>query len=182
MAGERRVSAWRRIQLRPSVLRIPVHFASIHVDEPSNKPSMKPTKTILVVEDHAVNRRLIEIMLEKGGYGVVMACDGQRGVEALRRGGVDLVLMDLMMPVMDGLEAMQAIVEQRLDQVPIIAVSANASRGIREQVVEAGFTDYLAKPFTPEILIAKVRQHLPLQVIDEDRAQGGPPAASSPDE
>jgi two-component system, sensor histidine kinase and response regulator len=104
---------------------------------------------VLLAEDNAVNRTLARRLLEKHGHTVVVAENGREALETLEREPVDLVLMDVQMPEMDGLEAMAAIREREKltgAHVPIIALTAHAMKGDREKCLDAGADDYLTKP------------------------------------
>jgi two-component system, sensor histidine kinase and response regulator len=112
---------------------------------------------VLVAEDNAVNQIVVMRMLEKAGHHADLAANGREAVETLARGAYDLVLMDCQMPEMDGFAASRAI---RADEagtgrhVPIVALTANATQGDREQCLAAGMDDYLAKPITQAALMA----------------------------
>jgi two-component system, sensor histidine kinase and response regulator len=113
---------------------------------------------LLLTEDNPVNRKLATALLEKHGYGYVVAENGREALAILKREKVDVVLMDLQMPVMDGFEAIRAIraKEQRDGaHLPIIALTAHAMQGDRERCLEAGADDYVSKPIrTAELLAA----------------------------
>jgi signal transduction histidine kinase/CheY-like chemotaxis protein len=112
---------------------------------------------ILVAEDNAVSQRLAVRVLEKAGHRVDSVSNGREAVEALDRRPYDLILMDCLMPHMDGFEATRAIraAEVGTDRhVPIVALTANAMQQDREQCLSAGMDDYLAKPFTKQALTA----------------------------
>ncbi len=112
----------------------------------------------LVVEDNPTNRLVASKMLEALGIDVSMAEHGGLGVEAARQGGFDLILMDIQMPVMDGLEATRRIraLEGQIAQVPIIGLTANAMSHQREAYVAAGMDGLVAKPISPAALIAEI--------------------------
>ncbi len=114
-----------------------------------------PALRILLAEDGLVNQRVAVGLLERRGHHVVVATNGEEAVKALEEDRFDLVLMDVQMPVMDGLEATQ-IVRQRERQsgvhLPVIAMTASAMKGDREKCLEAGMDDYLSKPIDPEHL------------------------------
>jgi len=105
---------------------------------------------ILLVEDDDLNRKTGELMLEKSGYTVVTAEDGQEAYEKLSNLDFDLIIMDIQMPVMNGLEATKAIrYSVKLGEkakIPIIAMTAYAMSGDKEEFISAGMNDYIAKP------------------------------------
>ncbi|MEM7245307.1 MAG: response regulator [Acidobacteriota bacterium] len=135
---------------------------------------------VLLAEDNAVNQTFIRLLLEKRGHVVVVAGDGRQAVEAVRSSVFDVVLMDVQMPEMDGLEATRAIREERSsEQLPILAMTAHALQGDRERCLEAGMDDYLGKPVRPKELLARLagltrREELP-RALRED---GAAPAVS----
>ena len=113
---------------------------------------------ILLVEDNAVNQKLALRMLARMGYEADLAANGREAVQAVERRRYDLVLMDIQMPEMDGLEATREIVA-RIPQAQrpwIVAMTANAMDSDRQQCLEAGMNDYIAKPIQIEELIAAV--------------------------
>ena len=135
------------------VVAIPSRFVErsepvLPVDEPGLQAPARPPLRILVAEDNDVNQILIDALLTRMGHVVHLVPNGQQAVDAVRRGDYDLVLMDLQMPGMDGLEATQAI--RALDgaraAVPIIAMTANAFEEDRQACLVAGMDDYVAKP------------------------------------
>ena len=111
---------------------------------------------VLVVEDQPANQLLMLRVLERSGYRVVLAADGEQAVQAVESGTFDAVLMDVQMPVKSGLQAAREIRALEHDRgasrTPIIAVTANAVLGDREACLAAGMDDYLAKPFAPQQL------------------------------
>jgi signal transduction histidine kinase/ActR/RegA family two-component response regulator len=116
---------------------------------------------ILLAEDNAVNQRLALRLLEKCGHSVLVANDGREAVEALDRTVVDLILMDIQMPNMDGFEATAAIRARERGaggHVPIVALTAHAMKGDRERCLEAGMDGYLSKPIRREELYAMIEQ------------------------
>jgi CheY-like chemotaxis protein len=112
---------------------------------------------VLVVEDHPVNQKLIVSLLQRSGHTVDVSSDGEEGMARLFAGCYDVVLMDVQMPVMDGLEATRQIrLRESAEQRPharIVAMTANAMQGDREACLAAGMDDYLVKPIkAPELL------------------------------
>lgn len=104
-------------------------------------------KRILVAEDRPGSLELIRTVLETAGYGVIEAMDGQEAVEKAFDNPVDLILLDLQMPKIDGFGVLtQLRRDSRFRDIPIVALTANAMQGDRERVLAAGFSSYIAKP------------------------------------
>ena len=104
---------------------------------------------ILLAEDNPVNQRLARLLLEKQGHGVAVAANGAEALEAVGREVFDLVLMDVQMPVMDGLECTRAIRERERGtarRLPVVAMTAHALRADRERCLESGMDGYVSKP------------------------------------
>ena len=119
-------------------------------------------KTILYVEDNAVNRRLVRDLLQRTTYTLVEAVDGEAGVAKAVEISPDLILMDIQLPKISGLEAMRRIrAEAATANTPIIAITSFAMSGDDQKAKEAGATAYLAKPYSPRDLIALIRKLLP---------------------
>ncbi|HXD11646.1 MAG TPA: response regulator, partial [Anaerolineales bacterium] len=109
---------------------------------------------ILLAEDNAVNQKLALRLLEQMGYRADVASNGLEAVESVARQKYDVVLMDVQMPEMDGLEATRHIVASKPDSHPhIIGLTANAMQGDREACLEAGMQDYIAKPIRVDELV-----------------------------
>jgi two-component system sensor histidine kinase/response regulator len=138
---------------------------------------------ILLAEDNAVNRQLALKLLEKHGHKVVVAENGRQALEALEREKVDLVLMDVQMPEMDGFEATAAIRAKEKTSgghLPIIAVTAHAMKGDRERCLAAGMDDYIAKPIrTPELAKLLDRYSGMPHSADQERPPDSPRDVSS---
>ena len=113
---------------------------------------------ILVTEDNEVNRKVAGHLLEHLGYQADFAVDGSEAVAAVDRRDYDLVLMDLQMPVMDGLEATRRIRARQGRQPHIAAMTAHAVVGDRERCLDAGMDDYLSKPLQIEQLVAALER------------------------
>jgi PAS domain S-box-containing protein len=139
---------------------------------------------VLVAEDNAVNQRVIVRLLEKMGHIPILAYNGQEAVEAYESRPFDVVLMDVQMPVMDGLAATRAIRESEARnpgrrRLPIMALTAYAMRGDRERCLAAGMDDYLTKPVKPEELSAALNRLVGAEATPADRAASA--AVESPD-
>jgi CheY-like chemotaxis protein len=116
---------------------------------------------ILIADDRPSSRELLRLVLERAGYEVVDAEDGQQALERARSESPDLILLDLQMPGLDGYGVLAALrSEKRFETLPVLALTASAMRGDRERIMEAGFTDYLAKPAGPEVLRETVARML----------------------
>ncbi|MBF0254634.1 MAG: response regulator, partial [Candidatus Omnitrophica bacterium] len=111
---------------------------------------------VLVVEDNPVNQKLLSVLLHKIGCDVDLASEGQEGVDKALVGGYDLILMDIQMPVLSGIEATKMIRLKMGPSVPILAITAAAMKAERELGLAAGMNDYLTKPVDVKILKEKV--------------------------
>ena len=117
---------------------------------------------ILIVEDNEMNRDMLSRRLERRGFAIVMAVDGQQGVDLARSEKPDLILMDMSLPVMDGWTATQAIkADAELKDIPVIALTAHAMAGDREKAMGAGCDDYDTKPIELPRLLEKIGKFLP---------------------
>jgi CheY-like chemotaxis protein len=115
--------------------------------------------SLLLVEDNLVNQKLARRLLEKMGHQVALAVNGQQAIEAVRSQGFDLVLMDIQMPVLSGVDATRAIREwEKLSgrHTPIVAMTAHAMTGDAEKFLEAGMDGYVSKPVEIGILRAEI--------------------------
>jgi len=109
---------------------------------------------VLLVEDNKINRRVAEGILNKAGVVVASAENGREALEILNENSFDLVLMDVQMPEMDGLEATRHIrADQRFDGLPVVALTAHAMKGDREMCLDAGMDDYIVKPLNQRKLL-----------------------------
>jgi two-component system, cell cycle response regulator DivK len=120
------------------------------------------SKRILVVEDTEDNRQIVRDLLTSVGYELIEAADGGEGVAMAQAERPDLILMDIQLPVIDGYEATRRIrAVPELAGVPIIAVTSYALSGDEAKTRAAGCDGYVAKPFSPRQLLAKIREFLP---------------------
>ncbi|HEY9766501.1 MAG TPA: ATP-binding protein [Chroococcales cyanobacterium] len=142
------------------VLHLPVR----EIQEDPEPPQTRPLR-ILLAEDNAVNQRVAVRMLEKRGHSVFLANNGQEALAAWSAGNFDLVLMDVMMPLMNGLVATRTIREaekktqarlKNLPRTPIIALTANAMKGDAEECLAAGMDGYISKPIELSLLLREI--------------------------
>ena len=119
------------------------------------------SKKILVVEDTEDNRQILRDLLDAAGYEMIEAHDGAEGVAKAAEHRPDLILMDIQMPVMDGYEATRRIkANPDLKAIPIVAVTSYALSGDEQKTRDAGCDAYIAKPYSPRQMLAKVREIL----------------------
>lgn len=118
-------------------------------------------KKILIVEDNPDNMVLAEQILEDAGFDIVQATRAEDGIECLKQGEIDLVLMDISLPDMDGLEATRIIkADEKLKAIPVIGLSAHAMTSDREAALSAGCDDYQTKPIEEDLLLNMINQLL----------------------
>ncbi len=113
--------------------------------------------TILIVEDNEMNRDMLSRRLERKGYEVLIAVDGEMGIDVARARAPDLILMDMSLPVVDGWEATRRMkADDVLKHIPVIALTAHAMANDRDKALEAGCDDYDTKPIELPRLLAKM--------------------------
>ena len=118
-------------------------------------------KRILVVEDNEMNRNMISRRLERRGFEVIFAVDGQSGVAIAETEIPNLILMDLSLPIMDGWEATRRIKNKpQTRQIPVIALTAHETEDEREMATAAGCDDYETKPVDIDRLVEKINAHI----------------------
>jgi two-component system cell cycle response regulator DivK len=118
-------------------------------------------KTILIVEDEPRNMKLLHDLLQRFGYEIIEASDGEQGVKLAGEKIPDLILMDIMMPKMDGLEATRIIkADEKTKRIPIIALTSYAMKGDREKTIEAGCDGYIAKPIDIKEVLKAIEHFL----------------------
>ena len=119
-------------------------------------------KTILYVEDNEANRKIVRQLLKNTSYSLVEAVDGEAGVTMALEVRPDLVLMDVQLPRISGLEATRRLRAQPTTaNTPVIAITSFALSGDEQKAKEAGATAYIAKPYSPRELLALIRKTLP---------------------
>ncbi|MBV8036442.1 response regulator [Roseateles sp.] len=157
----------RQSQLFDTLVTV-LHHEAVHAPEPPAAPRLdaqlaaRHPLRILLAEDNAVNQKLALRLLGQMGYRADVAANGVEAVECVQRQPYDLVLMDVQMPEMDGLEATRLIVERLGAGRPrIVAMTANAMQGDREACLAAGMDDYLTKPIRVEALVQALQDSAP---------------------
>ena len=118
-------------------------------------------KKIVIVEDNPFNMELVHDILAIKGYEIYEAVNAEQGLEIITRIKPDLVLMDIQLPGMDGVEATKIIKNQESTKnIPVVAITANAMKGDREEIISQGFDDYISKPIELAVLTEKVAEIL----------------------
>jgi two-component system cell cycle response regulator DivK len=118
------------------------------------------SKRVLVVEDDAQNSYLIGFILEKSGYEVTTAVDGEQAVAEVENALPDLILMDMLLPKMNGYEATRRIkARPEAKDVPIVALTAYSMKGDREKILESGCDGYISKPIDPETFVSEMEEY-----------------------
>lgn len=117
---------------------------------------------ILIIEDNDANLELAQYLLEHGGHQVMVARNGQEGIDAARREQPALIVCDLQMPVVDGYGVLERLRQDpACRQTPIVAVTAFSMSGDEQKVRLAGFDGYLSKPIEPEAFVGQIEAYLP---------------------
>ena len=133
----------------------------VDADESEPRPFIKPL-SVLLVEDHEINRKLAQIMLQRMGHAFVTANDGQQALDCLDKESFDVVLLDVMMPVMDGITALKAWrereVARQLPRTTVLMVTAHAMTGDRERFIAAGADGYVSKPMSEAALRKEINR------------------------
>ncbi len=162
---------WFTIRLRPAHMQVLENASAevIPVPQPCANPTLQQKRArVLVAEDNFVNQEVAIGILRKLGVRADAVADGTEAIEALKTVPYDLVLMDMQMPELDGLEATRIIRDPQSPvmnhRIPVIAMTANAMRGDRERCLEAGMNDYVSKPVSPRALEEALNKWLPSDV------------------
>jgi two-component system cell cycle response regulator DivK len=123
-------------------------------------------KTILIIEDEPRNMKLLRDLLQRFGYEIIEATDGEQGVEMAKARIPNLILMDIMMPKMDGYEATRIIkADAKTKHIPVIALTSFAMKGDKERAFESGCEGYIAKPVEIQEVLKTVEHFLPRNEI-----------------
>jgi CheY-like chemotaxis protein len=124
---------------------------------------------ILVIEDNDQNLYLVTFILEKHGYNVIQAQDGQSGIDAAKYHKPDLILLDIQLPIMDGYAVVQTLKSTpTLMDIPIVAITSYVMSGDRKRALAVGCSGYIEKPINPDTFIIEIEQHIPKQSREMD--------------
>ncbi len=119
------------------------------------------TKKIVLAEDEPQIARLVEYKLKKAGYHVICKGNGEEALEAIKAEKPDLILLDIMMPIMDGYEVLKRVKEdENLKNIPVVMLTARTQERDVVKGIELGAEDYITKPFHPAELLARVKRIL----------------------
>lgn len=122
---------------------------------------MATTRRILVIEDNKQNLYLATFLLEKNGYEVLAAQDGQEGIDKACRERPDLIVLDMELPIIDGYEVARRLKKMpECKAIPIVAVTSFAMVGDREKILAAGCQAYIEKPINPETFVQEIERYL----------------------
>ncbi len=128
---------------------------------PNNKNPETKQKKILIIEDNNITIKIIEHFLKNENYSVSVAQDGEVGLRKITEDKPDLILLDIMIPTLSGIQLLEKLKEDtQLSQIPIIIISSLSQDEDILKGLEKGAMDYVPKPFSPQILIAKVKKYL----------------------
>ncbi|RLE37560.1 response regulator [Candidatus Woesearchaeota archaeon] len=144
-------------------VHLPLYYLSNIRDKKMEKNGKKK---ILVVDDDKKSRYLVSFLLEKEGFEIIMATNGLEGIEAAEKQQVDLIIMDIKMPKMDGHETTRRIRRlKKYKSIPIIALTSYVITEDKEKALKAGCTGHMSKPIAPETFISEIKKFL--EVKDE---------------
>ena len=119
---------------------------------------LQEKKQVLIVDDEPNLRKILSAQLSRDGYDVLVAEDGEKGLEILRENHIDLVVTDLKMPKMDGMQLLRSALE--LDPtLPVVMITAHGTVDTAVEALKLGAFDYLTKPFDPDALLAAIRRY-----------------------
>ena len=136
-----------------------------HGDAGSRPPL--PARTVLIVEDNAFNLKLLDDLLQAAGYNTLKATDGEQALSMARQFRPDVILMDIGLPDMSGIDVTLEIrASEELRNIPVIAVTAYAAPEDEAAIRRAGCNDYIAKPISAPVLLRIVRRHANFRLVD----------------
>jgi CheY-like chemotaxis protein len=150
------------------------------VDAP-RRPPVRLDLSVLLAEDNEINRKVAQHMLERVGCRITAVSDGEEALQAVQQGDFDVALMDVQLPVVDGLEVTRRLRRQEEGEqhLPIVAMTAHAMKGDREKCIEAGMDDYLSKPISSERLYDVVSRCTGSRLAVTEAGAAGPAADAS---
>ena len=152
-------------------LEVVEELESVEDDVPvTDQPDSYTDYTVLIAEDHPVNRKLLQMFLEKTGVNVITADDGQAAIEAIQNAPADIIFMDIQMPRMNGYEATDWLRKNGYAQ-PIIACTANAGKEEKKQCLDYGMTDVLPKPYKRQDAIDILHKYCMQKAIEKRQAK-----------
>jgi len=126
----------------------------------------KSEKIILIVDDNPVNNKMLQTVLEKNGYRTISAGNGDEGIKTAKQVGPDLILLDIQMPIMNGIEACKILrQDKRTKDIPILFVTADTDDAVLKEAFDSGGTDYVRKPVNRIELFARMESALTHQMI-----------------
>ncbi|OQA78834.1 MAG: Signal transduction histidine-protein kinase BarA [bacterium ADurb.Bin243] len=155
---------------------------SLRREKINERPAAACGKTVMIAEDNEINVKIIREILSKNSVeNVIVARDGREAVELFEKNSIDLIFMDVQMPVLDGFAATKQIRNSGAggNKLPIIAMTANALKGDREKCIRAGMDDYIAKPFKPAVIGEMLSRYLSKDPAGEDDRNRCPPETLS---
>jgi CheY-like chemotaxis protein len=120
------------------------------------------SKQILIVDDNQDTIHILTVILNQGGYSTFAARDGVEALEKIRKETPALILLDIMMPRLDGFGVMEAIrADPEMSHIPVLVISAKVDQASKTRCMELGAKDYIVKPINPDEILLKVREHCP---------------------
>ena len=141
-------------------------------DKVAGETLIKCEGNVLVVDDNSTNLMIAELILTDAGMTVFLADSGKKAIEMWKEGGIEVILMDCLMPDMDGYQTTRAIRELETEfRVPIVALTASTFQNVKDQCKESGMDDFIAKPFVEEELLAKVSHWVMIARLAVKRAK-----------
>lgn len=148
--------------------------------EQQNPLTSQQRSRILVIEDEADIAELIHYNLKKEGFAISVASDGQRGLEQARSQGADLILLDIMLPELDGFSVCHQLRQDpRTEAIPIIILTAKGEESDTVHGLDLGADDYMIKPFRASELVARIKAHLRRYALYRKMMNEGPPDADT---
>lgn len=137
---------------------VPINTGEIQIEERHKKKGY----LILIIEDNSIVRLMVQTILNVEGYKIIEATDGRSGINKALQEKPDLILMDILLPSLNGIDAISILKrDPKTRNIPVIAISCLDTKKDVMSAIEAGCNDYVKKPFTPELLVQKIQKFLP---------------------